>query len=110
MAQFKPFSPDVQVNGHTVLSVITALDSGQETRLEILARNGIADPQHHQWYSQTSYLNAFKEIYEKVGPSTLFAIGKAIPESAKFPSQINSLEKALSAIDVAYKMNHKGGE
>jgi hypothetical protein len=110
MAQFKPFAPNVLVNGQTVLSVITALSNGQDTRTEILLRNGIKNPNAQEWYPLEAYLNAFKEISENVGPSTLFSIGKAIPENAKFPPQIDSLEKALTAIDVAYKMNHKGGD
>jgi len=40
----------------------------------------------------------------------LFAIGKAIPESAIFPPEIQGLEMGLSAIDIAYHMNHRGGE
>ena len=110
MAQFKPFAPNVQVLGQTVLSVVTALANGQDTREEILSRHGIKNAEPQQWYSQEAYLNAFKEISENVGPSTLFIIGKSIPENAKFPPQIDSLEKALSAIDMAYKMNHKGGD
>jgi len=110
MAQFKPFASNVQVLGQTVLSIVTALSNGQENRKEILSRHGIKSVEPEQWYSQEAYLNAFKEISESVGPSTLFVIGKAIPENAKFPPQIDSLEKALAAIDMAYKMNHKGGE
>lgn len=110
MAQFIPFAPHVEVNGQTVLSVVNALPAGQETRREILVRNGIENPDSSQWYSQEAYLNAFKELADKVGPHTLFAIGKSIPEHAAFPPQIDNLEKALQAIDVAYQMNHRGGE
>jgi len=110
MAQFKPFAPNVQVLGQTILAIVTAMEKGQESRKEILARHGIKNPEPQQWYPQEAYLNAFKEISENVGPSTLFVIGKSIPENAKFPPQIDSLEKALAAIDMAYKMNHKGGD
>jgi hypothetical protein len=77
---------------------------------DILSRNGIENPTAGTWYPQQNWLNAFKEIAEKVGFSSLFVIGKAIPESAKFPPDIDSLEKALSAIDIAYHMNHKNGD
>lgn len=110
MAQFLPFAPEVEVNGQTVLSVITALSAGQENRKDILARHGIHSPEASTWYAQKDYLNAFKEIAENVGPHTLFTIGKSIPESAIFPPQIDSLEKALQSIDVAYHMNHRGGD
>ncbi len=110
MAQFKSFAPNVQVLGQTISSIITAVPNGQEERKLILSKNGITNIQADKWYSQEAYLNAFKEIANTIGPSTLFAIGKAIPENAKFPPQIDSLEKALNAVDMAYKMNHKGGD
>jgi len=110
MAQFIPFDSHVEVIGQTVLSVITALPAGQDSRKEILARHGIQVPDASTWYAQKDYLNAFKEIAENVGPHTLFSIGKSIPEDAIFPPQIDSLEKALQSIDIAYNMNHRGGD
>jgi hypothetical protein len=41
---------------------------------------------------------------------TLFEIGDSIPENAEFPPEINSIEEALNSIDVAYHLNHRGGE
>jgi hypothetical protein len=110
MAQFKAFSNNVEVNGETVLSVVSGVGVFKKQALEILAKNGINDPKPGQWYSQQSWLNAFKEISEKIGPKSLFSIGKAIPANAKFPPEINTIEKALGAIDIAYHMNHKNGE
>jgi hypothetical protein len=40
----------------------------------------------------------------------MFLIGKAIPEKAVLPPEIDSLEKALHSINMAYRMNHRGGE
>ncbi|HEX9059938.1 MAG TPA: hypothetical protein VF941_07145 [Clostridia bacterium] len=110
MAQFKAFSSSVEVNGETVLSVVNGVGAFKRQALDILIRNGINDPKAGQWYPQQSWLNAFKEIAEKIGPKSLFSIGKAIPANANFPPDINTIEKALSSIDVAYHMNHKGGE
>lgn len=110
MAQFIPFGPSVEVNGETVLSFINALPSSRARIADILANHGIVNPQPGQWYAQKSWLDAFKEIAEKIGPNTLFMIGKAIPENAQFPPHIDSLEKGLGAIDMAYHMNHRGGE
>lgn len=109
MAQFVSFNPKVEVNGQTILSVVNALSAGQERRLGILRNHGI-ELEEDKWYSQQSWLNAFKEISKELGDRTLFMIGKAIPENAKFPPQIDSLQKALAAIDMAYHMNHRGGE
>ncbi|MGD0659802.1 MAG: hypothetical protein ABSD38_17225 [Syntrophorhabdales bacterium] len=110
MAQFKAFSQGVEVYGQTVLSLVagmSAMPSFKATALRILSVNGIDDPKPDQWYSQQAWLNAFKEIAEKVGALTLHSIGKKIPENAQWPPSVNSLETALASIDVAYHMNHR---
>jgi hypothetical protein len=68
------------------------------------------NPTPGNWYSQKAWLDSFKEIDEKYGSNTLFEIGKAIPANAKFPPEIDNVEKALGAIDIAYHMNHRNGE
>jgi hypothetical protein len=113
MAQFKAFSPNVEVNGQTVLSVVNgmgAMASSKKMALSILESNGIIDPNPDGWYSQKHWLDAFNEISDQVGPRTLFLIGKCIPKNASFPPGIDTLHKALISIDKAYHMNHRGGE
>jgi hypothetical protein len=75
--------------------------------LDILVSKGINDPQRDEWYLQQAWLDAFKVIAEKIGPYTLFNIGTKIPENAKWPPHVDTIEKALASIDVAYHMNHK---
>ena len=110
MAQFVPFQEGVEVNGQTVLTIVNALEVGRATRFKILQKHGIANPQPKDWYSQKAWLDAFKEISEEFGVHTLFAIGEAIPQNAIFPPEIDNLHKALSSIDIAYHLNHRGGE
>jgi hypothetical protein len=110
MAQFRAFAQGVEVNGETVYSIVDGMGSFKHTALSVLSENGIKDPKPGQWYSQQKWLDAFRNIAETIGPSTLFSIGLKIPENAQFPPEIDSIEKALSAIDVAYHMNHQGGE
>lgn len=110
MAQFKAFDSNVEVSGNAVLSVVEWLGAFQETAINILAENGIHDPKPNQWYSQQSWLDAFKNIAELVGEASLYHIGEHIPESADWPSGIDSIEQALDSIDVAYHLNHRGGE
>ena len=109
MAQFKAFAPNVEVNGATVNSVVEGMGAFKVRALQILTECGITNPENEKWYSQTSWLNAFKIISESIGSSTLYSIGMKIPENAKFPPEINSIEKALASVDVAYHMNHRGG-
>jgi len=110
MAQFKAFAPGVEVNGETVLSVVDGMGPYKDMGLKILAENGINDPKPGQWYPQQAWLDAFKTIADKMGPNTMLAIGKTIPENAQWPPQVDTIEKALGSVDMAYHMNHRGGE
>lgn len=110
MVQFVAFSPNVEVNGETVLSIVDGMGIFKRVAYKILAENGIDNPQPGLFYSQQLWLNAFRQISEQVGVNTLYTIGQKIPENAQFPPEINSVEKGLASIDVAYHMNHRGGE
>jgi hypothetical protein len=110
MALFKAFANGVMVNGESVLSIINGMELFQSQALKVLEKHDIKNPQPGQWYPQQNWLDAFKEISETIGTKTLFAIGKKIPENSIFPPDLDSIEKALPGIDVAYHMNHRGGE
>ena len=110
MAQFRAFASGVEVNGETVLSVVAGLKGFTDAGLKLLAENGIENPQPGQWYSQQAWLNAFKSIAEGVGPSALKSIGNMIPANAQWPPEVDTIEKGLASIDVAYHINHRGGE
>ncbi len=109
MKTFMASSPNVEVNGETIYSIIDGMGVFKTTAINILKDCGIVDPKPGQWYNQQSWLNAFKMISEKVGESTLYNIGQKIPENAQFPPEIDNIHKALSAIDIAYHMNHRNG-
>jgi len=110
VTQFEAVSPKVEVNGAAVLSVVEGMETFKGTALDILARHGINNPQKEGWYLQQSFLDAFQEIAEKIGPVTLQRIGSKIPETANWPPKIRTIEEALASIDVAYHINHRGGE
>jgi hypothetical protein len=109
MAQFVAFQNGVEVNGETVLSVVNGSPL-KDMALDILGRHGIIDPKPGMWYAQQDWLDAFKEISEKIGDGTLLTIGLAIPKNAKFPPEIDNTHAALASIDVAYHMNHRRGD
>lgn len=109
MAQFIPFSPSVEVNGQTILSFINAVPNNAfatKVMKDVLIKYELENVQPDAWYKQKLWLSAFEDISRSFGKATLFLIGRVIPESAIFPPQVNSLESALRAIDVAYNMNH----
>lgn len=93
-----------------MLAIVNGMGIFRTTAIEILRNHGIHNPVPDQWYPQEAWLAAFAEIQRTIGSSTLRQIGLQIPDIAKFPPEINSIEAALSAIDVAYHMNHRGGE
>jgi hypothetical protein len=108
MAQYIAFAPHVEVNGATVLSITAGMGSAA---LPILAAHGLAHVVRDQWYSQQAWLDAFQAIASLPGSmSDLVGIGMEIPRNAIFPSEIDSIEAALRSIDVAYHMNHRGGD
>jgi hypothetical protein len=111
MAQFEPFESNVEVNGETVLTTVNSFPEFMRlASIKLLEDYGIQNPQPGNWYSQKAWLDSFKFIYKKYGSNTLFEIGKKIPANAQFPPEIDSIEKALSSINVAYQMNHRNGD
>jgi hypothetical protein len=110
MLQFKAKSPSVEVKGAAILSFLTGMGGFSGMFANILAEHGIAQPNAEAWYRQQSWLSAFETIASKVGPATLKNVGKKIPETAAWPPDVKTIEQALNSIDVAYHMNHRGGE
>lgn len=109
MAVFKSYDAKVEVNGESVISFLDGVGTYAPSAQKMLNDNGIIDPKAGKWYSQQSYLNGFKAIAEKTGPTVLKNIGKSVPEHAKWPPQVNSIETGLGSIDIAYHMNHRNG-
>lgn len=110
---FKPFeasSPDVEVDGRTVLAVTSGVMI-RSVALELLAREGMVHVKPDGWYSQQAWLNVYRRISEKLGDDTLFSIGTRIPYSAEFPAEMmKDVKTALQSIDVAYHNAHRNGE
>ena len=110
MAVFKTYDPKVEVLGANIFSIIDGMGAFKKMAYDILKDCGIEDPKANEWFKMQHWLDAFKIIYEKIGDSTLKVIGSKIPETAKLPPQINSIESFLPMLDQAYHMNHRGGE
>jgi hypothetical protein len=105
MAEYIAFSPTVEVTGNSILSIVEAI--GEES-LPILAKHGLKEINPEAWYPQQEYLDAFRELSE-LNFFSMVSIGMKIPDLASFPP-IDSIKQALGLLDVAYNMNHRGGE
>ena len=110
MAQFKAFSPRVEVLGEVVLSLVNVMGAFKSISLDALEQNGIVDPQPDRWYPQQAWLDSFKVIAEKVGPNTLYQAGRQVPTEYRFPPGVESIEAVLTDLDAAYRGSHRGGE
>lgn len=100
----------VEVNGETVRAMVAGMAELAPFARKVLELHGVNEPLAGQWYPQRAWLDAFREIAQTLGPNTLFRIGCKVFDHALLPSGIHTIEQALAAIDVAYQMNHRGGD
>lgn len=107
---FQASSPEVEVDGRTVLAVVSGMLVGSVAR-ELLTSCGLSLVQTAQWYPQQAWLDVYRKIHDHLGPDTLNSIGRRIPYTADFPDeQMFDVPSALQSIDVAYHLAHRGGE
>jgi len=100
--------PEVQVLGQSIMAMVGGMELLKSRAMKILAENGIPALEPQGWYPMRNALTAIGSIEQKIGPVTMRAVGRKVPEHAKFPPEIRTLEEALSALNVAYQMNHRG--
>lgn len=110
MALYRAFEAGVEVDGEAVLAVVQGMGRFKALAVEILLEHGIPNPAPGHWYPQQAWLDAFRDIAERLGPANLLQIGKMIPLTARWPGGIGDIHEALASIDVAYHLNHRGGE
>jgi len=108
MPEFVAVSPNVEALGQTVLAVVDGMGAFRNLALEILKRHGEDNPKPDGWYRQQPWLDAFKEIFERVGKSTLNLIGQKTPENAKFPPKIDSIDKLERNQHAAHDLHSRG--
>lgn len=107
---FQASSPQVEVDGRTVLAVSNGM-LVQAVARELLESEGLDMIKPAGWYSQQAWLNVYRRIQERLGVDTLHSIGRRIPYSVEFPAErMFDVPSALASIDVAYKNAHRGGE
>lgn len=98
----------MKVNSMAIMSIIDGLGGYSKLGNNYLKESGIekiqADPT--KWYSQQSWLDAFRKINEKIGAAVLYQIGKRIPNNAIFPPNIDNIASGLQSINIAYHLNH----
>ena len=111
-SNYKVWNDNIEVTGDTILAMIAASgNNGKENRaVTTLEKHGITNPEKGKWYPLKGYLGALKEMYEKLGPHTMYMIGLQIPNNSIFPPVIQTFEDALELLNEAYRANHRGGD
>lgn len=112
--QFQSFETGIEVNGRTVLSIVSGLGAFKSLSKKHLLAAGIGRVEgtglaieKNGWYSQDAWLKAFESISKEIGDNSLFRIGQSIPENAEFPPWVEDIESAIKSIDIAYHINHR---
>ncbi len=101
---------EIQVVGASIKSVVDGLGAFQSIADQVLRQHGLENPREDLWYPFDQWIGAFSSLSSQLGPATLFQIGQKITKDKVFPSHVNSLKAALTAIDVAYQMNQRGAK
>ena len=103
------FSPDATVSGGNILSMLAAMGPFRRRGEQILKENGITGVDREAWYPLASYVVALRAIGDKMGPNTLFQVGRQIPNYIPLPPRIDTFEKVLASFGAAFDLNHRGG-
>ena len=103
------FSPDSMVSGGNILSMLAAMGPFRRRGEQILEENGIGHVDPEAWYPLAAYVAALGAIGQKMGPNTLFQIGRQIPNHVPLPPGIDTFEKVLASFGMAFDMNHRTG-
>lgn len=102
------FKRDATVSGGNILSMLAAMGPFRKRGEQILEENGVYSVTAEGWYSLEAYVRSLRAIGEKMGPNTLFQIGRQIPNHVPLPPGIDTFEKVLASFGVAFDMNHRG--
>ncbi|CAM4496413.1 hypothetical protein FHS16_005546 [Paenibacillus endophyticus] len=99
----------VEVHGSAVKSVIEGCGVFQKRVKALLAEKGIVELELEAWYSLDHVITVITDLSASVGSNLLLEIGKYITKNSVFPPEMDSFEKAVALLDVAYQMNHRNG-
>ena len=83
--------PEVQVLGQSIMAMVGGMELLKSRAMKILAENGIPALEPQGWYPMRNALTAIGSIEQKIGPVTMRAVGRKVPEHAKFPPEITTI-------------------
>ena len=96
------------VSGGNILSMLAAMGPFRSRGEQILREVGIFDVQAEAWYPLAAYVQALETIGQKMGPNTLYQVGRQIPNHVPIPPGVDTFERVLGSFGPAFDMNHTG--
>jgi hypothetical protein len=91
-----------------ILSALAAMGPFRRRGEQALAEHGIGEVDVEAWYPLGSYLGALEAIGERMGPNTLFQVGRQIPNHIALPPGLTSFAAVLGAFGAVYGASHRG--
>lgn len=110
MTLSRRFAPDATVSGGNILSMLAAMGPFRRRGEQILEENGIRGVKADEWYPLGAYVASLEAIGSKMGPNTLYQIGRQIPNHVPLPPGLDSFQKVLASFGMAFDMNHRGAQ
>jgi hypothetical protein len=111
MPEYISLDPNVEVLGDVILSLKEAIISLSLDPQPFLEKYGLGAVRPGNWYSLQKSLDAMKDMHDNIGDMfALISVGSGISETAQWPPDIDTVESAFAAIDMAYHMNHRNGD
>jgi len=108
--QFVPYDPSVQIRGNAILTFAELLELHRPDAVEILDKYELGKPRPEEWYPQKTWLDAIKEVSERIGPTSLYIMGAKTYDLVNWPPEANDLQGTLMTINKQHQMNHRNGE
>ena len=108
MHAFEETPSELEISGNRILTIAEGLGAFKRLAMKILEKNGLTEIARDKWYKQKDWLKSLREIYEKTGASTLFSVGRRLPQFLNWPSTVKSLQEALSSINELYHKEFRG--
>ena len=112
MAEFSSYEPKrVEVVGEVIESFVMGFPADiRDFGLAALEKRDIRDLDPTQFYKAQPFLQAMRDVADRIGRNMMTRIGEQIALRVELPPAWDSLEPALRGLDKAYHSKYRGGE
>jgi hypothetical protein len=107
--------PGIEASGASIGAFVEAFKLFPSVISKKLVKHGIGkftakndiDIDPNAWYPQQSWLTAWEEIANEIGPRACYQIGRHLPKHAPFPPTVTDIFSGIASVNVAYHLNHR---